>query len=47
MGNKHGNLQVFAMRIFAFSNRLGQFVPMVLSRIKPEEYKVSPCSSKD
>lgn len=29
------NLHVFAMRIFAFSRRLGQLIPIVLSRMKP------------
>ena len=28
--------QVLAIKILAFSNRLGQFTPMVLSRMKPE-----------
>jgi hypothetical protein len=30
------NIQVFAIRILAFSTRLGQLVPMDLSRMKPE-----------
>lgn len=29
------NIQVFAIRILAFSRRFGQFTPMVLSRMKP------------
>ena len=32
----HEYSQVFAMRILAFSSRLGQLMPMVLSRMKPE-----------
>ncbi len=30
-------LHVLAMRMLAFSNRLGQLVPIVLSRMKPEQ----------